>query len=115
MTNPTPEAQGDTAEPQPPVVEVFVGILLFIASIFIAFHAWNLNSQSKTFTAIESAGLSIMVAGGSINPINFIWLCLPFTRKEIAPPAKFAFLSWIICGVGFIPFTIGLVGRHMTV
>lgn len=55
-----------------------------------------------------------MVMGGSLNPVNFLWLCLPFTRNEVAVPSKFATIGWLIGGIGFIPFVIGLIGRHVT-
>jgi hypothetical protein len=114
MTDFKLEPKVNVPDSQPPVVEVFVGILLFAASVGIAFHAWNLNVQGRTFAAVESFGISIVVAGGCLNPVNFIWLCLPFTRKDIAPSTPFASYSRVICGLGFIPFMVGLVGRHVT-
>ena len=63
---------------------------------------------------METAGLALIFMGGSLNPVNFLWLCLPFTRNDIAATPKSAMLGWIIGGIGFIPFVIGMIGRHVT-
>ena len=98
----------------PIALQIILGVLLFAASLATGWHANKLYVQGKHYSAIEAAGLSLMIMGGSFDPINYIWLCLPFTRNQVSIPSRFALVGWLIGGVGFIPFLIGLIGRHMT-
>ena len=99
--------------PQSVAVQIVLGLMLFTGSLAIAWHAVQLDIQGKQYSSIEAAGLSLIVIGGSLNPVNFLWMCLPFTRNELVAPSRFAPIGWFIGGIGFIPFVIGLIGRHI--
>ena len=99
-------------KPQSTAIEVVLGIALLVGSIALMREAVLLYFKGKQFSMLEDVGLSIIVLGGCLDPINFIWICLPFTRNHVAASPRFAKIGWVISGIGSIFFVIGLIGRH---
>lgn len=93
-------------------MEIILGLALFVASLALARYAFSLYAQGKQYGALEVIGFSIIVLGGCFDPVNFIWICLPFTRKQVAVPARFEAVGWLIGGIGFMFFVVGAIGRH---
>jgi hypothetical protein len=99
-------------KPQSTVVEVVVGVALLIGSIALAREAAMQFQAGKQFSVIEDVGLAIGVLGGCLDPINFVWICLPFTKNHVATSPQFAKIGWAVSGIGFLFFIIGLIGKH---
>jgi len=107
-----PKSAPRELKPQSKMAEVILGLALLAGSFALAAHAVSLYTQGKQYNVLEDAGFSIIVLGGSFDPVNFIWLCLPFTRNQVAVPARFATVGWIIGGIGVMFFVVGLIGKH---
>ena len=77
-----------------------------------ALHADSLAGTGQPFAVIEFTGLSIATLGGCFDPINFLWICLPFAFHKVAVPTRFERFSRVLCVIGGISFLAGLIGKH---
>jgi hypothetical protein len=75
---------------QPSTVAIPFALVLFIGSLALAWHAISYFGSGQTFHGVEFTGFSIMVFSGCLDPINFLWLFLPFTARPVTPPTRFA-------------------------
>ncbi|WP_144007141.1 hypothetical protein [Pelomonas sp. KK5] len=93
-------------------LEIVTGLALLAISGAVANYAFHLWVGGKSFQAVELFGLSICFLGGCLDPINWIWICLPFTRNLIAESGRFAVAGWIIIGLGWLVFVVGMIGKY---
>ena len=98
--------------PRVVVFEVVAGLGLLVVSGVLADHAFHFWSNGKSFQAVELSGISICCLGGCFDPVNWIWICLPFTRNDIAESGRFAKAGWAIIGLGWLVFVVGMVGKY---
>lgn len=93
--------------------EVIAGLAMLAVSGVLADHAFQLWSRGKSFQAVELFGISICCLGGCFDPVNWMWICLPFTRNHITEPGRFAKAGWIIIGLGWLVFVVGMIGKYV--
>jgi len=91
---------------------VAVALFLLAISAAIARYALQIRDSGKSFQALELAGIAVCFFGGCFDPLNWLWTCLPFTKTQIAEPARFAALGWVIIGIGWVVFVVGMIGKY---
>jgi heme A synthase len=96
----------------PVAVQLILGLLMVVTSIVVATMAFHLYEQGKLYKATETIGVSIILLGGSLSPVNAIWICLPFTKNRKVIPTKYENVGVLIAAIGFLPFIIGLIGKY---
>jgi len=105
------ESQTRQLDSFPAGVAVSLSIALFIGSLVLAWYAVSSAGSGQAFTVIKRAGLSMIVLGGCVDPMNFLWICLPFTRNRVSAPMRFARFGRPFLLFGLIVFLVGFVGK----
>lgn len=103
---------GDDQTNQMNPIEVCLSIALIVGGLFIVRFAYQAVAEARYFQGIEDCGFALVVFAGAIDPINFLWLCLPFTIKEIKTPARFSVGAAICGGFGALSVFIGWLCKH---
>jgi hypothetical protein len=65
------------------VVEIILALLLFALSIALAVHAVSSYKAGNVFYGVKYTGFAILILSGCFDPVNYVWLCLPFTSKLV--------------------------------
>jgi hypothetical protein len=95
-----------------PIVEIVFALGLFVVCVALATHAVRLFIRNGlSFNVVEISGGAMMFLGGCFDPVNFVWLCLPFTTDKVASPGRYSRLGVVIVAVGISVLLIGLIGR----
>jgi hypothetical protein len=87
-----------------------VSFILLVCSIAIAWYGFHRFIDGQTYAGLKLVGLSIMVFGGCLDPINFLWLCLPFTFSHVVASPRHARITLPLIAVGWVFLIIGWVG-----
>ena len=99
-------------KPRSIALEILAGLALLAIAVTLASYAFRLHTSGKSFQALELSGIAVCCLGGSLDPVNWIWVCLPFTRNHVAEAGRFAGLGWVIIGLGWIIFVVGMIGKY---
>lgn len=103
---------GDDRKNQMNPIEACLSIALIVGGLLIARMAYQAVAEARYFQGIEDSGFALIVFAGAIDPINFLWLRLPFTIKEIKIPARFSVGAAIFGGIGALSVFIGWLCKH---
>jgi hypothetical protein len=95
------------AKLQSSMVVIPLALVLVVISLALAWHAIFLFDGGQICPGIKFIGLSIVVLGGSFDPINYLWLCLPFAGHEVVVPTRYARFSLPFFYVGLFFFIAG--------
>jgi hypothetical protein len=109
-----PESESRTLKAFSVEVTIMARIVVLAAGLALALQAVALTHEGQMYRGLEMAGISIVVLVGSFDPINTLWLFLPFTWRPVAVPAtnRFKVLRGIMGLVGLMLFISGLVARR---
>ena len=85
---------------------------IVLASVGLVLLAFSLSNFLRLHTAagMKLLGFSLFVFGGCFDPVNWLWLWLPFTFSEIVQPSKYSRYIWPFVLIGFICIAIGWYG-----
>ena len=67
---------------------VVLSILLAVVAAGIAFYASAELAKGKSWSALSTFGIALIVFGGCFSPTNFLWLLLPWTSQPIRPKSR---------------------------
>lgn len=93
-------------------IETVAGLVLLGISVALGDYAFKLHSSGKSFQAVELFGVAICCLGGCFDPVNWIWMCLPFTKNRISESGRLAGLGWVIIGLGWMVLVVGMIGKY---
>ena len=102
-----PEVRRDLTPP-----EFIIALAMCVGGIALAWHTATLYVAGKPCEATMFAGFTCIVLGGCFDPLNFLWLCLPFTRDQIVFPTRYDAISGILSCVGLVVVLAGWVGKY---
>jgi hypothetical protein len=60
----------------------------------------KIRQHGKVFESMESTGVVIVVLSGCCDPINFLWLCLPFTFSSLTTKRPLSKVQATLAAVG---------------
>lgn len=100
------------SKPPPPGVVIFAAAILVIGAVALASRGVFVALRGDTFAGIKLIGFATMLLGGSFDPINCIWMCLPFTFRPVTVPTSYARLGLPLIFTGLIVTVIGIMGVH---
>ncbi len=87
-----------------------ISVLLFVCSLAIAGYGAYRFVDGHPYTGLKFVGFSITVLGGCFDPINYLWLLLPFTFSHIVKSPRYARLTFPVMIIGWVLIIIGWVG-----
>lgn len=96
-----------TSKQQSSMVVIPLALVLVGISLALAWHAIFIFDSGQICPSIKLIGLSIVVLGGSFDPVNYLWLCLPFAGHEVVAPTRYARFSLPFFCVGLFCFIAG--------
>ena len=80
-----------------------------IISVACAGWAVSLFVNGHSFTGLKVLGVSIIFLGGCFDPINWLWLCIPFTFSTVVQPPLYSRFSFPIWCAGFVLILLGWI------
>jgi hypothetical protein len=95
------------------IVAIPLGVVLVVMSLASAWHGISLLESGQIHKGIKSFGFSMMILGASFDPINFIWLCFPFTARLAVRSPRYEHLSLPFCLLGISLYILGLLADHV--
>jgi len=84
-------------------------VLAIAGTICLAFSLYYFL-HLRTATGLKLLGFSQWILGGCFDPVNWLWLWLPFTFSEIVQSPKCSRYVWPFMLIGFICIVIGWYG-----
>jgi hypothetical protein len=83
--------------------------LALVLSLTLIWHATDLFLDDHKYAAVMNAGLAFIIWGGCFDPINFLWLCLPFAFKRVFSSNKFDVAGPSFLHLGLLLVLYGLI------
>jgi hypothetical protein len=84
-------------------------VLAGVGLVLLAFSPWNFL-HLHTATGMKFLGFCSWAFGCCFDPVNCLWLWLPFTSHEIVQSPKYARYIGPFVVIGFICIAIGWYG-----
>jgi hypothetical protein len=95
-----------------PAIEIATALLVFVAFVALATYTIHLYLRDGiSYNVAAVGGFALVVLGGCFDPVNFLWLCLPFTFRDVVVPARYSQIGLFVGLAGVPFFIVGLIGR----
>lgn len=91
--------------------EIALRALFFLISAGIAFHAFTEMVNGQAWSGVRTAGFALIAFGAAFSPLNFLYMCLPWTTKPLKEELLLGdFVMTIIGVVGLVVVVVGWSG-----
>lgn len=91
---------GDENQNKRSGTEIVLGVLLFFAGAWSFVYAVQVFMSGQKLSSLDNFAVALICFAGSVDPVNFLWLCLPLQFRPIKKPERF----------GRVAMTLGLIG-----
>ena len=111
---PNPENESANGKNRAPfsLAEELLAFAFIVIGIVLLCYAAVLAHRGGVFPVMEHGGLALMLFFGAFDPINFLWLCLPFTVQPRRPMRSASTAQKAIGIIGLFFLVVGWVCKH---